>query len=59
MPVGVVIGLCCGALPVVGCERTEAHATALAQTPDKAGRGRPCTHHRGRAPIKLGAGRVF
>jgi membrane fusion protein, heavy metal efflux system len=29
----VVIGMCCGALAVVGCERTEEHATASAQTP--------------------------
>ena len=36
----VVIGLCCGALAVVGCERTEEHAAAFAQTPDEAGRGR-------------------
>src|SRR5712691_8807455 len=29
----VVIGLCCGALAVMGCERTEEHSAALAQTP--------------------------
>jgi membrane fusion protein, heavy metal efflux system len=32
----VVIGLCCGALAVVGCERTEEHATAAAPTPGAA-----------------------
>ena len=32
----VVIGMCCGALAVVGCERTEEHAAASAQTPGAA-----------------------
>src|SRR5262245_9466863 len=31
-----VIGLCCGALAVVGCERTEEHAAAAAPTPGTA-----------------------
>jgi cobalt-zinc-cadmium efflux system membrane fusion protein len=29
----IVIGMCCGALAVVGCERTEEHAAASAPTP--------------------------
>jgi len=32
----VVIGLCCGALAVMGCERTEEHSAAFAQTPGAA-----------------------
>src|SRR6516162_8775913 len=32
----VVLGLCCSALAVTGCERTEEHAAAHAQTPGAA-----------------------
>ena len=32
----VVIGLCCGALAVMGCERTEEHAAAAAPPPEAA-----------------------
>jgi len=32
----VVIGMCCGALAVVGCERTEEHGAAATQTPEAA-----------------------
>ncbi len=36
MPVWVVIGICCAALAVMGCERAEEHAAAFAQTPGAA-----------------------
>src|SRR5262252_4578608 len=36
MHVWVVIGICCAALAVMGCERAEEHAAASAQTPGAA-----------------------